>query len=169
MQGDVEMRRTLIKTFVAATMLLGAMQSGFAAEKQKYFFMFFSNPMAGHESDYLKWYTGEHIHDLLNIDGIVAAQFYKLGDQQFYGTHPQKYMMIWEIETTDLKAAFDRVKKGLATGTTVTKDSFLDNATGNSMTFTPITNRVTQDEVLGKSVDQVRAIATAGESIAAGD
>ncbi|MCB8883099.1 hypothetical protein ACELLULO517_22815 [Acidisoma cellulosilytica] len=157
------MRRLFINTCLATAMLFGTAHAGFAAEKQKYFFMFFSNPVKGHEKDYLHWYTGQHIHDLLNIDGIVAAQFYELGDQQFYGTHPQKYMMIWEIETTDLKSAFDRVKKGLATGTTVTKDSFLDNDTGNSMTFTPITNRVTQDEVLGKSVDQVRSIATEGQ------
>jgi hypothetical protein len=156
------MRRAFFKSAIAALLLLGTIQSSLAAEKQKYFFMFFSNPIKGHESTYLKWYTGQHIHDLLNIDGIVAAQFFKLADTQFYGTHPQKYMMIWEIETTDLASAFDRVKKGLATGTTVTKDSELDNDTGNSNTFQPITNRVTQDEVLGKSVDQVRAIATDG-------
>jgi hypothetical protein len=146
----------------AAGFVLGLLQPSLAADKQKFYFMFFSNPVKGHEDTYLKWYTGQHIHDLLHIDGIVAAQFYKLADTQFGGTHPQRYMMIWEIETDSLPAAFDRVNKGLQTGTTVTKDSYLDDATGNSQTMTPITNRVTADEIKDKTPDQVREIALKG-------
>jgi hypothetical protein len=71
-------------------------------------------------------------------------------------------MMIWEIETDNLSAAFDRVKKGLETGTTVTKDSYLDDATGNSQTMTPITNRLTADEVKDKSPGEVRELALKG-------
>jgi hypothetical protein len=157
------MRMTPIKTALAAAgLVLSLLQPALAADKQKFFFMFFSNPVKGHEDTYLKWYTGQHIHDLLHIDGIVAAQFYKLADSQFPGTHPQKYMMIWEIETDNLSAAFDRVKKGLETGTTVTKDSYLDEATGNSQTMTPITNRVTAEEVKDKSPDEVREISLKG-------
>jgi hypothetical protein len=54
------------------------------------------------------------------------------------------------------------VKKGLETGTTVTKDSYLDDATGNSQTMTPITNRVTAEEVKDKSPDEVREISLKG-------
>jgi hypothetical protein len=156
------MRMTSIKAVLAAGGLaLSLLQPALAAEKQKFFFMFFSNPVKGQEDTYLKWYIGQHIHDLLHIDGIVAAQFYKLADSQFMGTHPQKYMMIWEIETDNLASAFDRVNKGLKTGTTVTSDT-LDGATANSQTFTPITNRVTADEVKDKTPDQVREISTKG-------
>jgi hypothetical protein len=90
---------------------------------------------------------------------------YKLADSQFPGTHPQKYMMIWEIETDNLAGTFDRVKKGLETGTTVTKDSYLDDATGNSQTMTPITNRLTAEEVKDKSPDEVRELALKGVTI----
>jgi hypothetical protein len=156
------MRMTSIKAAVAAGgLVLSLLQPALAADKEKFYFMFFSNPVKGHEDTYLKWYTGQHIRDLLHIDGIVAAQFFKLADSQFTGTHPQKYMMIWEIETDSIAAAFDRVNKGLKTGTTVTTDS-LDDATSNSQTFTPITNRVTADEIKDKSPDEVREIALKG-------
>ena len=94
--------------------------------------------------------------------GIVAAQFYKLADNQFPGPHPQKYMMIWEIETDSRSGAFDRIKNGLETGTTVTKDSYIDDATGNSQTMTPITNRLTADEVKDKSPDEMREMSLKG-------
>lgn len=156
------MRMTSMKAALAVgALVLALLQPAAAAEKQKFFFMFFSNPVKGKEATYLKWYTGQHIHDLLHIDGIVAAQYFKLGDSQFGGTHPDKYMMIWEIETDNLAAAFDRVNKGLKTGTTVLTDS-LDDATANSQTYTPITNRVTADQVKDKSPDEVREIALKG-------
>jgi len=156
------MRKTSIKAALAiGSLVLALLQPAAAADKQKFFFMFFSNPVKGKEDVYLKWYTGQHIHDLLHIDGIVAAQYYKLADTQFSGTHPQKYMMIWEIETDSITAAFDRVNKGLKTGTTVGTDT-LDGDTANSQTFTPITNRVTADQVKDKSPDEVREIALKG-------
>jgi hypothetical protein len=159
---EMAMQRKLTQLIVMAGLILAGLgQGAIAAEKQKFFFMFFSNPVKGHEQEYLKWYTGQHIHDLLNIDGIVGAQFFKLADSQFTGTHPQQYMMIWEISTDNLASAFDRVNKGLKTGTTVTSDT-LDGDTANSQTFTPITNRLTSDDIKGKSPDEVRAIATKG-------
>jgi hypothetical protein len=51
-----------------------AITSGFAGEKQKYHFMVFSNAANGKEDTYLKWYEGQHIHDLSAIPGFVAAQ-----------------------------------------------------------------------------------------------
>lgn len=149
---------------IAALAAFGLMSLQFqasAAEKKKFYFMFFSNPVKGQEETYLKWYTGQHMHDLLNIDGITAAQFFKVADSQFMGTQPQKYMMIWEIDTDNLADAFARVNKGLKTGTTVTSDT-LDNATANSQTYTPITNRLTADEVHGHSVDEVHTMSLKG-------
>jgi hypothetical protein len=78
------------------------MTSGFAGEKQKHYFMVFSNPIDSKEDVYLKWYEGQHIHDLLRIPGFVAAQFFKLSDAQYGPTQSQRYLMIWEIETDDL-------------------------------------------------------------------
>ena len=68
------MKNLLTGTLAAASLFLAAMTGGFAGEKQKYYFMVFSNPIDSKEGVYLKWYEGQHIHDLLRIPGFVAAQ-----------------------------------------------------------------------------------------------
>ena len=130
-----------------------------ASKKKPYSFIFLSNPIAGKEDLFRTWYTGQHIHDLLQIEGFVAAQFYELAETQFVGTHPQRYMMIWEIETDDLPAVFERVNRGVETGTTVLVGA-LDRNTANSNTFAPITRRVTATQIKGMTPDQVRTFAT---------
>ena len=71
----MRMKNLLTGTLAAASLyFLAAMTSGFAGEKQKYYFMVFSNPIDSKEDVYLKWYEGQHIHDLLRIPGFVAAQ-----------------------------------------------------------------------------------------------
>ncbi len=51
--------------------------------EKTYRFIVFSNPTAGNEALYLDWYRGQHIHDLLRIEGFVAAQMFKLADVQY--------------------------------------------------------------------------------------
>jgi hypothetical protein len=118
--------------------------------------MVFSNPVDGKEDTYVKWYEGQHIHDLLRIPGFVAAQFFKLSDTQSAGTPPQRYLMIWEIETDDLPAVFADVRARLKDGRTVFTDAF---SPGFSTTMQPVTKRVTAEEIKGKSVDEVEVAA----------
>jgi hypothetical protein len=146
----------LISMFVTCSCLTSTISSSVAAEKQKYYFLVFSNPVSGKEDTYLKWYEGQHIHDLLRIPGFVAAQFFKLSDTQFDGTQPQRYMMIWEIETDNLPAVFADVNARLKDGRTVFTDAF--DPGYNSITMYPITKRVTAEDVQGKSVDEVGGI-----------
>ena len=148
--------KNLVTGTLASLCLVGAMTSSFAGEKQKYRFMVFSNAVDGKEDTYLKWYEGQHIHDLLRIPGFVAAQFLELSDIQYAGTQPQRYLMVWEIETDDLPAVFADVKARLKDGRTVFTDAFVG---GFSTTMSPITKRVTAEEIKGKGVDEVEAIA----------
>src|SRR6516225_9280029 len=136
------------------------MTSGFAGEKQKHYFMVFSNPIDSKEDVYLKWYEGQHIHDLLRIPGFVACQFFKVGDMQFgEAKPPQRYLMIWEIETDNLPAVFADLNARLKDGRTVISDKVFDFKTYASTTMVPITKRVTSDEIKGNSVAEVYAIA----------
>ena len=130
-------KNPLIGTLAASLCLVATMTSSFAGEKQKYYFMVYSNPVNGKEDTYLKWYEGQHVHDLLRIAGFVAAQFFKLSDTQYSGTQPgprQRYLMIWEIETDDLAAVFADVSARLKDGRTVFTDAF-DRGTSNSTTI----------------------------------
>jgi len=154
----MRVKKLLIGTLAASLCLVAAMTSSFAGEQQKYYFMVYSNAVDGREDTYLKWYEGQHIHDLLRIPGFVAAQFFKLSDTQYSGTQPQRYLMIWEIETDDLAAVFADVTARLKDGRTVFTDAF-DRGTSNSTTMHAITKRVTAEEIKGKSIDEVKAMA----------
>src|SRR3984893_3595735 len=154
----MRIKKLLIGTLVAFLCLVAAMTSSFAGEKQKYYFMVYSNAVAGKEDSYLKWYQGQHIHDLLRIPGFVAAQFFKLSNTQYSRTQPQRYLMIWEIETDDLTTVFADVSARLKDGRTVFTDAF-DRGTSNSTTMHAITKRVTAEEIKDKSIDEVEAIA----------
>jgi hypothetical protein len=154
----MRVKNLLIGTVAASLCLTAATTDSFAGEKQKYHFLVFSNSVNGKEDTYLKWYEGQHIHDLLRIPGFVAAQFFKLSDTQNGGTQPQRYLMIWEIETDDLPTVLADVNARLHDGRTVFTDAF-DRATGHSTIMYPITKRVTAEEIKGKSVEEVEAIA----------
>jgi hypothetical protein len=128
-----------------------------------YRFMVLSRPTEGNEGRYLDWYRGQHIHDLLRIEGFVAAQMFRMADAQ-YGSFPgpQRYLMIWEIATDDLAAVFETVKENLRTGLTVGSDAFdWDNVA--CLTVEPISRRVTRTEIVGRTVDEVRALAGSKE------
>jgi hypothetical protein len=134
-EEDMGIKKLLIGIPVAFLCLVVAMTSGFAGEKQKYHFMVFSNAANGKENTYLKWYEGQHVHDLLAIPGFVAAQFFKLSDTQYAEAQPQRYLMVWEIETDDLPTVFADVKARLKDGRTVFTDAFVG---GFSTTMSPI-------------------------------
>jgi hypothetical protein len=92
----------------------------------------------------------------LAIPGFVAAQFFKLSDTQYAGAQQQHYLMVWEIETDDLPRVFADVKARLKDGRTVFTDAFVG---GFSTTMSPITKSVTAEEIEGKGIDEVEAIA----------
>ncbi len=130
---------------------------------QSYRFIVFSNPVAGREAEYLEWYRGQHIHDLLRIDGFVGAQMFKLTDFQ-YGATPgaQRFMMIWELRTDDLAGVFGRVKENLQTGLTVASDAF-DWSSVASLVAEPVSRRLTVEQIAGKPVAEVHRLAGTAE------
>ena len=151
-------RKSFLIGILSAGVYLLAMMNAFAGEKQHYYFMVFS--VKGQEDAYVKWYEGQHIHDLLRIPGFVACQFFKVGNTQFgEAKPPQRYLMIWEIETDNLPAVFADVNARLKDGRTVFSDKIFDVKTYVSTTMVPITKRDTSDEITGKSVADVDAIA----------
>jgi hypothetical protein len=59
-----------------------------------------SNPAEGREDEYNDWYTNRHLPDVLNVDGFVAAQRFKVADEA--ADIPFKYCAIYQVETEDL-------------------------------------------------------------------
>ncbi|MFL9926362.1 hypothetical protein PQR62_18950 [Herbaspirillum lusitanum] len=150
-----------IASFLFAALFVGAMSgcaspaADIAARPQRHLFMVYSNPVEGKEDDFVRWYAGQHIHDLLQINGVVGAQFFKLSQPQYKGGQPHafRYLVIWEIESTDLAGVFANIQRNLADGSTVRSDTFAP-VSGND-TFTPMTAHLSKDDVKGKSPAQV--------------
>jgi hypothetical protein len=67
----------------------------------KYCFVVLSNPVAGREEEYNRWYDKRHLNDVLAVPGFVAAQRFKLAKDD--SDMPHKYLALYEIETGDLK------------------------------------------------------------------
>lgn len=114
----------------------------------------YSNPTEGMDAEYLDWYAGQHIHDLLRIPGFTGCRFYELAATQL-GQEDQKYryLMVWDIETDDLSSVMDDVAARMKDGRTVFSASF-DTAYFDC-TVTPITKYVTSAEISGQDPAQV--------------
>jgi hypothetical protein len=132
-----------------------------AADSGTAYFTVLSNPVDGREEELVKWYKSQHIHDLLQIPGVKAAQFYQLADPQYRPNqkHPLKYLVIWEVDATDMAGTFKRIQENLANGKTARSDAF-DSKTSTNDTWSPISRRVTAEEAKGKSVEEVYKLAT---------
>ncbi len=117
----------------------------------------FSNPIDGLEKEYLDWYAGQHIHDLLRIPGYVGCKFYELSEKQLsVGEQRYKYMIIWDIETDDIDSVMKEIKERMNDGRTVFIPAF--DTAYLDITMSPITKYVTSKEIEGKTVGEVLEI-----------
>lgn len=98
-----------------------------------------SNPTPGKEEEYNKWYSEQHLDDVLKVPGFVAAQRFKLnldGAQSL----PGPYLALYEMETDDPKATFAGLEVASNNGQ-MPISSALDMVNIVSSVFTPITER----------------------------
>lgn len=100
-----------------------------------YVLLVFSNPVAGQEDVYNKWYDNQHAPDVVAVPGFVTAQRFVLSDTQLRVSKPlPKYLVIYKIVTNDLPSVFAEVQRRLDTKMTVIDPSF-DRATSVSFTY----------------------------------
>lgn len=126
-------------------------------EKKSYSMLVYSNPAEGLEDEYLDWYAGQHIHDLLKIPGYKSCKFFRLAETQLNNQqHPFKYMIIWNFETDDLQSVMNEIKSRMKDGRTVFIPAFDTNY--EDSTWEPITKYVETDEIEGKSPEDVLKI-----------
>jgi hypothetical protein len=113
----------------------------------KYTFVVLTNPVAGKEDEYNKWYNGQHIPDILNIPGFAAAQRFCVADHQM-GSAPakQKYLALYEIETDDLEATINELKSRQGTPEIVASDA-IDMKDVVAVYFQPVAEKVLAKDV----------------------
>ena len=74
----------------------------------------FSNPTSpGVVDEFNRWYDETHVHELLEVAGVVGATRYELdADQMLPGDDAmgRRFLAAYEIEAEDLKAVRDAVR-----------------------------------------------------------
>jgi hypothetical protein len=114
----------------------------------KYTFVVLTNPVAGKEDEYNKWYNGQHIPDVLNVPGFVCAQRFRLADAQMGGeaSRTYKYLALYEIETDDLAEALKQLRERGVSGEIVPSDA-IDMKNVGAFVFQPVAEKVMAEDV----------------------
>lgn len=70
-----------------------------------------TNPVEGKEEAYNDWYTNTHLHDVVQIPGIVSAQRFRMTATQRTDTPPGpwKYLAVYNVETDDLNSVINEL------------------------------------------------------------
>jgi hypothetical protein len=113
----------------------------------KYTFVVLTNPTSGKEGEYNRWYNEQHIPDVLNVPGIVAAQRFRLADTQMGDKNPHKYLALYEIETDDLAKTLNELKVRGGTPEMVMSDA-IDLKNVGAFIFEPVAAKVQAKDVL---------------------
>jgi hypothetical protein len=114
----------------------------------KYTFVVLSNSTTpAEEAEYNEWYNKIHIPDVLNVPGFVAAQRFKLAETQFADGKPaHRYLALYELETDDLKSAFNELQKRIGTADMYMSPA-IDMKGLSAAMFTPVADRVLAKDV----------------------
>jgi hypothetical protein len=107
-------------------------------------FVVFTNPVEGREDEYNDWYDNTHLSDVLKVDGIVAAQRFKLAEMDPSQESPHRYLALYEVESDDLGKVSLALSEAGESGAMFVSDS-LDRTDAMANYFTPITDRRTAD------------------------
>lgn len=70
--------------------------------KTRYMMAVLTNAVPGREAEFNDWYTNRHIHDVVKVPGVNAAQRFHLAETSGLEAPKFKYFAIYELETADL-------------------------------------------------------------------
>ena len=108
----------------------------------KFLFLVFTRPVEGQEAEYNRWYTEEHLDDVLKAEGFTAAQRFRITPHK--DTPPgmlPPYMAIYEIEGDDPQAALADLSRRARTALMPVSPALMEGAF--QFIATPISERAT--------------------------
>lgn len=79
----------------------------------KYCFVVFTTPVEGTDDEFNAWYNEQHLQDVLQVPGFVAAQRMRIPDDAT--GLPGKYLALYQIETDDPNECLARLRAAVGT------------------------------------------------------
>jgi hypothetical protein len=64
-----------------------------------------TNPVEGREDDFNHWYSEQHVHDVVSVDGFVSAQRFEYADTHVGDPPDYRYLAIYEIDAPSVEVA----------------------------------------------------------------
>lgn len=118
-----------------------------------YRFVVLSNPAAGAEDEYNRWYSDQHLREVLQVPGIETAQRFKLHRPSLLpGQDPSHgYLAIYEIETDDIAAVLADLRSRPGTPAMFISEAF-DRSTVSALIYEAITPKLETTGPTGESV-----------------
>jgi len=102
----------------------------------RYVYAIFSNAVSGKEDEYNRWYSEEHLDDVLRVPGFIAAQRFRLALQD--AAAPAQYLAIYELDTDDPHKSLAELEACAGTGAMPISPA-LDAATVKALLYGAIT------------------------------
>jgi hypothetical protein len=106
----------------------------------KHLLLAFTNPVAGREEEFDRWYDERHAPDLLAVPGFVSAQRFALTDATGQGRPGWTHLALYELDTDDPNALMAEVRSRLGTEAMPVSDT-LDPTTPTGLIATALTPR----------------------------
>jgi hypothetical protein len=111
-------------------------------------YVVFTAPAAGQEDAYNDWYDNHHLAEVLQVEGFVAAQRFKIVETDHNSQPASRYLAIYEIEADDPKTVLDRLVE-IGTGGGMVISDALDRASAKTILYQPIGERMVKGGGLG--------------------
>lgn len=110
-----------------------------------YRFVVLSNPTAGMETEFNRWYNEQHLQEVLAVPGFVGAQRFQIHEDSLVeGSAPShKYLAIYEIETDDIESVLNDLRSRPGTPAMTISGAF-DLSTVSPLVYEAITPRVSE-------------------------
>lgn len=108
----------------------------------RYTFVVLTNSVEGRDQEFNNWYDNQHLDDVLNVEGFVAAQRFRLATTDPAQEFSHRYLALYEVETEDL----EKVQLALQEASSSSRmpiSTSLDRENAVAKYFEPITDRVT--------------------------
>src|SRR5712692_9804601 len=86
----------------------------------RYLYLVFANPVPGMEVQFNDWYTTTHMGDLVQLQGWMGAQRFRIvtnvQPRPTMAGYAHGYLIIWDLEETEANAALSRMTAAISGG-----------------------------------------------------
>jgi hypothetical protein len=133
--GDTPSRLLAIATPIAER------QGDRPADPDNHLFLVLTNPTAGMEEEYNRWYNDQHVPDVLGVDGFVGVQRFKLSAAPGGEAPYWNYVAFYEIDRDKVDVAFKGLEAARGTPKMVMSEA-LNRADNEVAVYAPVAAKI---------------------------